>query len=194
MSNLLSVSDLRSLLDDPALRLVDVRFDLGDPSSGRAAYLRGHLPGAVFFDLDRDLSLPPGAHGGRHPLPDMDDFARTLGRHGIGNGHRIVAYDASGGLFAGRLWWMLRYGGHDRVQLLDGGLDAWTEAGGELVTEVPRYPAERFEMRLRPEMVVDRGFVLRNLGNPDVLLIDARAAPRYQIGRASCRERVYRVV
>jgi thiosulfate/3-mercaptopyruvate sulfurtransferase len=180
MSNLLSAGDLRTLMDDVDLRVVDVRFDLGDTSAGRAAYRQGHLPGALFFDLDEDLSVPPGEHGGRHPLPDMAAFASTLGERGIGNGHRVVAYDGSGGLFAGRLWWMLRYAGHDRVHLLDGGVDAWLEAGGGLSAEAPSYPRERFELRLRPDMVVDRGFVLRNLDNPDVLLVDARDGPRYR--------------
>ena len=180
MSNLLSATDLSALANDPAVRIVDVRFDLGDPGAGRAAYRSGHLPGALFFDLDEDLALPPGPHGGRHPLPDMNDFARMLAERGIGNGHRVIAYDAAGGLFAGRLWWMLRYAGHDDVQLLDGGIDAWVDSGGPLVTEVPRYPAQRFTLRLRPEMVVDRAYVLRNLDSPDVLLIDARNAPRYR--------------
>lgn len=180
MSNLLSASDLRLLANDPDVRIIDARFELADPAAGRAAYLQGHLPGALYFDLDEDLSRPPGVHGGRHPLPDMNGFARTLGERGIGNGHRIIAYDASGGMFAGRLWWLLRYAGHDRVHLLNGGIDAWTDAGGALTSEIPTFAPERFALQLRPEMVVDRDYVLRNLDNPDVLLVDARNPERYR--------------
>lgn len=181
-SNLISASDLHALLEtnDPVLRIFDTRFDLTDPRAGREAYAEGHVPGALYLHLDDDLSSPVRTHGGRHPLPDMEVFVAKLGRLGVGPESRVVAYDASGGLFAGRLWWLLRYAGFDRVQLLDGGLGAWTEAGYGVTTEVPRFPAATLELALRAEMAVDRDHVLRNLGNPDVLLIDARAPERYR--------------
>ena len=182
MSNLLSARALFERLDDPDLRLVDTRFSLQDPQAGRRAYEAGHLPGALYLDLDRDLSSPVRAdrRGGRHPLPDMDGFARRLGGLGIGSEHHVVVYDDSGGMFAGRLWWLLRYAGHARVQVLDGGFSAWVEAGYPTTADAPTYPATSFELRLQPGMVVDRQQVLRNLDNPNVLLLDARSAERYR--------------
>lgn len=180
MGNLISPAALADLLDDPSLRIADTRFDLGEPTAGRAAYVEGHLPGAIYFDLDEDLSSPPRAGTGRHPLPDMAGFAAKLRTRGIGNDHRVVVYDDSGGLFAGRLWWMLRFAGHDHVQLLDGGLAAWRAFGGRITDQVPVYPETSFELDLRPEMAVDKAFVSRNLDNPDVLLVDARASERYR--------------
>ena len=180
MGNLIAPEELLEQLDDPNLRIADTRFDLKAPDAGREAFASGHVPGAIYFDLDEDLSSPPGPGTGRHPLPDMDAFARKLGERGIGNEHRVVVYDDAAGLFAGRMWWLLRYAGHDRVQLLDGGFRAWKDAGGRVSREPHGYPKTTFEVDLRPEMVVDKGYVERNLGNPDVLLVDARAAERYR--------------
>jgi thiosulfate/3-mercaptopyruvate sulfurtransferase len=181
-SNLISAEALKARLEQPETRVVDVRFSLQDPAAGRRAYREGHLPGAIYLDLEADLSAPvrEDRRGGRHPLPDLDAFAARLGAAGIGNRHHVVAYDDAGGMFAGRLWWLLRYAGHDRVQVLDGGLGAWLEAGGTLTTEAPQHAPETFRVRPRPEMVVDHAFVRGNLDNPDVLLLDARAPERYR--------------
>lgn len=180
MGNLIAPEELAKLLDDPKLRIVDTRFDLKETSAGRQAYDQGHIPGALYFDLDEDLSAPPSAGTGRHPLPDMQTFARKLGERGIGNDHLVVVYDDAHGLFAGRMWWLLRFAGHDSVKLLDGGLSGWTEMGGELVSEAPLYQQADFELDVRTEMAVDKDYVERNLGNPEVLLIDARAPERYR--------------
>lgn len=182
-NNLIQVAELRALLPtEPKVRLIDVRFSLTDPQEGRRRYEAGHLPGAVYLSLDEDLSGPPGAHGGRHPLPDMARFAAILGAHGVGNGARVVVYDdkEGGGMFAARLWWLLRYAGHDDVQVLDGGLDAWTGAGLEVTQMVPTYPPETFTLSLRPEMVAEVAEVRGKLGEPGVLLLDARAPERYR--------------
>jgi thiosulfate/3-mercaptopyruvate sulfurtransferase len=184
--NLIGVAELRTRLEAPAsttpLRLVDVRFSLTDRREGRRRYEAGHLPGAVYLSLDEDLSGPVREHGGRHPLPNMARFAKTLGACGIGNDTHVVAYDddAGGGMFAARLWWLLRYAGHDRVQVLDGGLDAWTAAGLELTQAVPTYPARLFSLALRPQMLVEMAEVRSKLGDPGVLLLDARAPERYR--------------
>ena len=103
-------------------RFVDCRWELGDPERGRALYLAGHIPGAAFLDVDRDLSAPPGP-GGRHPLPAAEDFAAAASRAGIGPGVLVVAYGSMGG--AERLWWLLRHFGHEDVAVLDGGIEAW---------------------------------------------------------------------
>jgi thiosulfate/3-mercaptopyruvate sulfurtransferase len=180
MTNLIQPDELRRRLGQPDLRVVDVRFDLADTAAGERDYREGHIPGAVYAHLDRDLSGPLGEHGGRHPLPEAATLARRLGELGIGNTSDVVAYDAGNGMFASRLWWLLRYLGHDRVRVLDGGVAAWLAAGNELSTE-PASPAPaRLVPDPRPEMAVDRDHVLRNLGNPDVLLVDARARERYR--------------
>ena len=168
------------MLDDPQLRLADTRFDLKAADAGRKAYASGHLPGAIYFDLDDDLSVPPGPATGRHPLPDMTVFAEKLGVRGIGNEHLVVVYDDASGLFSGRLWWMLRYAGHDRVKVLDGGLTAWRETGGDVTTDVPSYRRATFELDLRHEMRADKEYLSRHIGDPEVLLVDARAAERFR--------------
>jgi thiosulfate/3-mercaptopyruvate sulfurtransferase len=135
---LIDVERLAASLDgDPADRPIvcDVRFDLADHAAGRRLHAVGHIPGAVYVDLHDDLATPDGPSptgGGRHPLPTTTDFAATLARLGVAPGRMLVAYDASGGAFAARLWWMLRAIGHRRVAVLDGGLPAWQDSGGEL--------------------------------------------------------------
>ncbi len=176
----ISVDALRARLGDPDLRLVDVRSVLGDPGAGRAAFEAGHLPGAAFLDLEDDLSAPIGAHGGRHPLPDPAELAATFGSVGIGSGTHVVAYDAGDAMVAGRVWWSLRWLGHDAVQVLDGGFAAWVAAGGPVATDRAVHPPTRFEPRPRPEMLVDRADLIAGLDDPERVVVDARAAERYR--------------
>lgn len=176
----ISVDALRARLGDPDLRLVDVRSVLGRPGAGRAAFDAGHLPGAAFLDLEDDLSGPIAGHGGRHPLPDADALAATFGAVGIGAGAHVVAYDAGDAMVAGRVWWSLRWLGHDSVQVLDGGFAAWLAVGGPVTTDGGLPTPARFEPRPRPEMLVDRGDLIAGLGDPDRVLVDARAAERYR--------------
>ena len=122
---LISAEQLRDRLDDPTIRIVDCRFKLTEPQAGLNDYLEGHIPGAVFADLDKDLAAPAGPGTGRHPLPEKEAFVRTLGRLGIGNDCEVVVYDDASGALAARTWWMLRWVGHDRVRLLDGGMARW---------------------------------------------------------------------
>ena len=138
-SNLIDARTLLSRSQDPDLRLFDCRFSLTDPGQGRRAYLDGHLPGALYAHLDEHLSSPIGPRTGRHPLPDPYRLAAWLGGCGVSPRTQVVVYDDVGGAFAVRLWWLLRWTGHDRVTLLDGGLQAWLGAGGNLVREEPRY-------------------------------------------------------
>ena len=180
MSNLISAQDLHDRLNDPKLVIVDTRFDLQNPAQGRQDYEAGHISGAVYMDLDKDLAAPPGEHGGRHPLPDMQGFANTLECAGISNSSDVVVYDDSSGVFAGRLWWMLRYSGHDAVRVLDGGLGAWRAAGYETSAEVSAVEEGVFTLDLRPEMVADMREVREKLEDPNTLLVDARGAERYR--------------
>lgn len=131
MRPLIGVDELVAQASATDVHLCDLRWDLTDPEKGRATYERGHIPGAVFVDLDRDLAAPAGM-GGRHPLPDLTEFAATLGRLGIAPHTHVVAYDDNGGRIAARLWWMLRAIGHARVQVLDGGYQAWVAAGRDI--------------------------------------------------------------
>lgn len=183
MRNLISVPELQQALQQPhKLVIFDTRFNLNEPAAGEKLYRAGHIPGAHFLDLDRDLSSTPQTHGGRHPLPDMAAFADTLAAHGVSNDSRVVVYDADSGVFAGRLWWMLKYLGHDDVQLLDGGYAAWCAAGLEISQELPTAKAAAFTVRLRSEMLVDMATVRARLeDDPEqTLLIDARAPERYR--------------
>ncbi|MGC1522050.1 MAG: rhodanese-like domain-containing protein, partial [Steroidobacteraceae bacterium] len=145
---LIDVDSLRALLGRPHLAVVDCRFDLGSPGAGRRAYLEAHIPEARYADLNRDLSAPVGPDTGRHPLPQPEVFAARLGELGIGNRTQVVAYDDANSSFAARLWWMLRWLGHDAVAVLDGGFKAWTAAAGALQAgEVPA-GAEHFSPRV----------------------------------------------
>lgn len=179
-SPLLSADWLMQHLHDEDVRVVDCRFSLADPQAGRRAYATGHIPGALYLDLERDLSGPkrPGGAGGRHPLPEAAALAARLGEVGIGNGHLVVAYDEppSGGMFAARLWWLLRYLGHARVAVLDGGLNAWIEAGGGLVAAEPRFPGATFTPDVQAHLVTHAAGVE---GRGNAALVDSRARPRF---------------
>jgi thiosulfate/3-mercaptopyruvate sulfurtransferase len=157
------------------LRIVDSRWS-ATGGSGRARYDEGHIPGAVFVDLDRDLSRPGGP--GRHPFPSEEAFAGTLARLGIGPRTHVVVYDDSTGSVAARLWFMLRAHGHEAASVLDGGFKAWTEAGLPLTKDVPRIaPAALMPLELDRSRLADRAQV-ENRGRS--VLLDARAPERYR--------------
>lgn len=178
-STLIGARELADHVDDPDWRIVDCRHDLADTGFGRAAYERGHLPGAHFLHLDEDLSGRMTGTNGRHPLPDPADFAVRLERIGIGNDTQVIAYDDAGGMFAARLWWMMRWLGHRRVAVLDGGLVAWCAAGQALTSKTPSVQPMNYSLSLQPA-VVDAAFVLDHLRTGDVTLIDARSPDRFR--------------
>ena len=150
-ATLVSVSDLAARLVDSSWIICDCRHDLADVEAGRRAYADSHIPGARFVHLDTDLSAPKTGKNGRHPLPDPDKLARRLGELGIDGTKQVVAYDASGGPYAARLWWMLRWLGHDAVRVLDGGWPAWTKAGKPVTGDVPRPQPVRFVPQLQAD-------------------------------------------
>ncbi len=170
---------LAAKLDNPAWCVVDCRFALDDPDAGRRAWLDGHIPGAVYAHLDDDLAAPTGSDTGRHPLPDVNLFAQTLTRWGIGADTQVVAYDDAGGAFAARLWWMLRWVGHPAVAVLDGGLSRWQREGRALSREEPARTPARFRPKLRSDMICGARTLTRELDDEACLLLDARAAPRF---------------
>ncbi len=174
--SLISAGELLARIDDPELRLADVRWWLSDPSKGRRDYDAGHLPGAVFVDLDTDIVASEGP--GRHPLPDPATFLRRMEALGFDSSSHIVAYDDAGGTVAARLWWMLDDLGHDQVQVLDGGIQAWIAAGGGLTTTVPAPAPGKLQLRERWSRTIDQAALMSRLGN--FAIVDARARERYR--------------
>ena len=183
-TTLISASELHALAaSGKPLMVFDCSFDLAAPSTGEQDYLGGHIPGAVYAHLDHALSAGSGprASGGRHPLPTREAFAAWLGSVGFSNGMQAVVYDRNGSAFCGRLWWMLKWLGHDAVAVLDGGLQAWTLAGGSLAQsrEQPR-ASTHFRVDAPLRQLVTAQQVQHQLGLPGQTIIDARATPRFR--------------
>lgn len=195
-TTLISAEQLQALIAAKArLMVFDCTFDLADPTSGEKQYLQAHIPGAVYADLDHALSDKgsPDAHtgepqphlgaasGGRHPLPSREKFAMWLSRVGFANDMQAVVYDRNGANYCGRLWWMLKWAGHDAVAVLDGGLQAWQEAGGK-VNAGPESSHFQSNFELGPPLrkLVGTAEVARRLGQAAQTLVDARAAQRFR--------------
>ncbi|MGG6294041.1 sulfurtransferase [Leptolyngbya sp. AN02str] len=178
-SPILSIDELRGYLGHPGVAIADCRFSLADPALGYQKYHAGHIPGAVYFDLNRDLSSPVEVHGGRHPLPDPHELAKKLAAAGISNGTWVVAYDDARFGFAARFWWLLRYMGHTQVALLDGGFGAWQAAGCPVTSEPSTPQPGTFIPQVQSHMVVDIEQVRSRKDLPGVVLVDSREAERY---------------
>jgi thiosulfate/3-mercaptopyruvate sulfurtransferase len=177
---LIDATALASKLERGDCAVVDCRFTLTDPPAGRAAYGRGHIPGARYAHLDDDLARHPRPGEGRHPLPDPERFAATLGSWGIDRDTAVVAYDEGSGAIAARLWWLLGWIGHARRAVLDGGFAAWQEAGLPIERSEPRVQPRRYGApRPEPRGVVATEDLAADLAAGG-LLVDARAAPRYR--------------
>ncbi|GAB4559611.1 MAG: sulfurtransferase [Rhizobacter sp.] len=177
MHPLISASELLARRPQPVL--LDCSFDLADPSAGERSYREGHLPGAIYVHLDRDLSGPKTGRNGRHPLRERSDYAQWMGAVGIAPGTPVVAYDRQGSMLAVRAWWVLRWMGHADVAVLDGGLPAWQAAGGALSSDLPRItelPAYPLQPAALPTLNADQ--LQARLA--EVRVIDARAPERYR--------------
>ena len=197
-TTLVSATELQSLVASGApLMVFDCSFDLTQPSAGAQQYADAHIPGAIYANLDTDLSAlhgAPGAtgtvtaheadepaSGGRHPLPSRERFAIWLSSVGFANGMQAVVYDRNGANYCGRLWWMLKWAGHDAVAVLDGGLQAWEAAGGAVESgPAPRRARGQFALKPALRRLVHTDEVLQQLGRPTQTLIDARGAARYR--------------
>jgi thiosulfate/3-mercaptopyruvate sulfurtransferase len=158
-------------------RFVDCRWELQNPGRGRELYLEGHIPGASFLDVERELSTPPATPGGRHPLPAPEDFARAAGAAGIGEGVFVVAYDQDMNGGAARLWWLLRHIGHEDVAVLDGGIGAWLgplRPGEEEIEPTELVP------RVRDDDTIEADELASRLGEPGLTIVDARLPERYR--------------
>ncbi|MFA5914982.1 MAG: sulfurtransferase [Burkholderiales bacterium] len=178
-TTLVSTAELAAHLDDPAWVVFDCRHDLAKPDSGAQDYAASHIPGARFLHLDRDLSAPATGKNGRHPLPDPQAFMRTLGAAGVDARTQVVAYDAQVGVYPARLWWMLRWLGHENVAVLDGGYAKWTQEGRSVTSAAPRLAPAQFSGQPRA-ISVDADYVLRSIGQPGRMLIDARGPDRFR--------------
>jgi thiosulfate/3-mercaptopyruvate sulfurtransferase len=177
---LIQAEDLAKRLDDTALRIFDCRFDLARPDAGRAHYGDEHLPGAVYADLNCDLSVPQTPGSGRHPLPAPSEFEARLRGWGVSGDSVVVAYDDGNSMVAARLWWMLRWLGHEQALVLDGGMRRWMQLGLPLDETIPSRPPGNFVAHPHPELVVDAHQVLAASGDNASLILDVRAPERFR--------------
>lgn len=177
---LISCDELAASLGEKNLVVVDCRFDLRDGAAGERAYLTGHIPGAVYANLERDLSDLGKAGGGRHPLPDAASLCARLGRWGIGPTTQVIAYDGADGAYAARLWWLLRSLRHERVAVLDGGMTAWVAGGRALEKTVPRPHAVAYSARFNVRSVASIAVLAARMASNSGALIDARAPERFR--------------
>ncbi|MFM8246813.1 MAG: sulfurtransferase [Burkholderiaceae bacterium] len=183
-TTLISAAELQQHINNPTFVILDCRAELTDPNAGAVAFAAGHIPGAQHADSDRDLSdKSPGPNGefrGRHPLPTVDHFIETLRGWGVYPNSQVIAYDAHGGMFAARVWWMLRWVGHKSVAVLDGGLPAWEALGGELTQAVINRPRGSITPQASLVSSVSADDVLANLSARARVVLDARAADRFR--------------
>ncbi|WP_127495920.1 sulfurtransferase [Paenibacillus glycanilyticus] len=180
MNNIVSLKWLLARLYETDLVIVDCRFQLGKPDFGREAYEASHIAGAVYLDLEKDLSAPIDEHGGRHPLPDITDLTIALSKVGISNETRVVAYDDQGGAYASRLWWLLKYLGHEQVFVLDEGFTAWQNAGFPVNAEQKTLVPARYLATVQHNMLIEMDEVKEKLGAEHITLIDSRDGARYR--------------
>ncbi|WP_160038150.1 MULTISPECIES: sulfurtransferase [Paenibacillus] len=180
MSAIVSKPWVLARMYEPDVTIVDCRFELGKPEAGKEAYEREHIPGAIYLDLEKDLSSPVREHGGRHPLPDPEQLSRTLAKNGVSPETRIIAYDDQGGLYASRLWWQLKYLGHGQAFVMNEGFSAWKAAGYPVTADQPiRVPAS-YGYTLHPELLASMEDVRDASGRDDVIVIDSRDPRRYR--------------
>ncbi|MGQ0512399.1 MAG: sulfurtransferase [Betaproteobacteria bacterium] len=175
MKPLVSTAELAA---NPGWRRFDCRHDLFKPELGAQQYREGHIPGALFAAMEHDLSGAKTGRNGRHPLPELDAFIAWMGRQGLKPSDTIVCYDGSNGSMASRLWWMLRWAGHDAVAVLDGGLARWVKEGRPVTSEAPSFPASAYPAKPKTGMAVDAAYVAAHRDRS--LLVDARAPARFR--------------
>jgi thiosulfate/3-mercaptopyruvate sulfurtransferase len=182
-TTLIESAELAAHCSDPDWAVVDCRFDLARPEWGAAAYAAGHVPGAVYANLDHDLSASVTESTGRHPLPAMDSLADTFGRWGIDRDVQVVAYDQGNGAFAARLWWLLRWAGHHSVAVLNGGFAAWQQEGLPVTTRPSVRQTRRFALRWLSDVVATdellKWLQAGQLSRDEPMLLDARSADRF---------------
>ncbi|MFA9556889.1 sulfurtransferase [Evansella sp. AB-rgal1] len=177
--NIVTSEELRDRVEDKSVVIVDCRFQLGEPTKGLEEFNKDHLTGALYFDLEKDLSATISKHGGRHPLPNIEKFVQLLSRVGIDSSKKVIAYDDQGGAMAARLWWMLKYVGHDNVAILNEGFSHWKKKGYPTTKEVVESEPTNFVPNIQYNMLQSKEEVMDSLNDPNVLLIDSRAEERF---------------
>ena len=178
-NTIISAEELNSIINDDNVRVFDCRFSLKDPQGGLNNYLAGHLPSAQFADMDTQLSSAMTPTSGRHPLPDAEVFIQQLQAWGVNNETQVIAYDDISGAFAARLWWMMRWVGHNKVAVLNGGMQKWSDQGYSLTQDGVQFPAGNFSGQANMDWLVDIDTVRAKLDSNEITLIDARAADRF---------------
>ena len=178
-TTIISAAQLADIAGNDDVRIFDCRFSLKDPQGGLKSYQAGHIPGAQFADMDTQLSSPMTESSGRHPLPAEETFLEQLHVWGINNSTQVIAYDDISGAFAARLWWLLRWMGHQKVAVLDGGLKKWEGSGFALSQEAAQFPRGEFSGQANMQWVLDIDTVRAELDAGNITLIDARAADRF---------------
>ncbi|MFJ6414213.1 sulfurtransferase [Terribacillus saccharophilus] len=191
MNFVVSKEWLEEHLNNDQIKIVDCRFDLGDLEKGSRLYKENHIPGAVYFDLEKQLSAPVSKHGGRHPLPDIAQFKSDIEKAGIDNAKTVIAYDGGEGSYASRFWWLLQFLGHEKVFVLNEGFKGWDEAGYVTTKDIPDYETAEFEVNIRNEMMASyeevKEVVEQEKKSP--ILIDSREGRRY-IGEVEPIDRI----
>ena len=177
--NIVNAEWLQEHLEDPDLVIIDCQFQLGDPEKGWETYKQEHFPKAVYLHLEKDLSAPISKHGGRHPLPAIEEMVETFSRVGINSKKKVVAYDDQGGAMASRLWWMLKFLGHENVVILREGLSGWKKKGFVTTSNIIRPERATFTADVKKEMVVTMEEVKSSLDDKNVVLIDSRSEERF---------------
>lgn len=176
---LVSFEWLNKHMNDKNVRVIDCRFELGSPKVGFEDYLKDHLPNAIYFDLEKDLSSAVQAHGGRHPLPNINELISKLEETGIDETVKVVVYDDQGGAMASRLWWLLQYLGHNEVYVLESNYSIWKKRGFETTAEVPSYTATKFRVSLREQMLSSMEEVKQAMKDESAILMDSREWLRF---------------
>ena len=181
MNNIIDKEWLLKNLNDPHVRIVDCSFSLADPKKGRKEYEKFHIPGASYFDLEKDLSGEVSEHGGRHPLPNIEKFIQKLELAGIDVNTTVISYDQGEGAFAARFWWLLQYLGHEKVYVLDGGLKGWNEGNYPVTSDVPTFNKATFKPKINHDLLASMEEVRTMSGGQDskTILIDSREERRY---------------
>lgn len=179
MSNLISTTYLKENLNNDKLVIVDCRFNLMDKEYGKNAYNKNHIKGAIRVDIETELSDFPMEHGGRHPLPSIERLTNTFRKLSINNDSIVIAYDEGDLAGASRLWWILKYLGHEKVYILDGGINEFIKIGGEITRDILPTSEGNFNPNINNNMIVDMIYVKKRLYNKNVAIIDSREYKRY---------------
>ncbi|WP_216829200.1 sulfurtransferase [Alkalihalobacterium elongatum] len=181
MKNVVEMEWLLNHLEDPNVQIIDCRFQLGAPQQGFNNYLEDHIPGAFYFDLEKDLSGEVKKHGGRHPFPKVAELVAKFSTAGIDEKVTVVAYDDQGGPFASRFWWLLNYLGHSNVYVLNGSYSQWKEKGYAVTDKLPQVTPRNFLLNVKAHLLIDRNELIKKVksGNEDYILLDSREEKRY---------------